>query len=397
MDPTTLPGMPAPFWFVELFKGIGFFLHLIPMHLWLAGLPIAILALLFGGPQAKRYSRRMFGQMPVFLALGVNFAIVPLLFLQTAYYKSFYTATILTAWYWLAIIPLFLLAYYGVYFCSFSIKKLFSDSKASETVKKDGKQNLPQTPAPPAKVISPGKYQTVLVGLAAWLCLVAVGVLITHALTLMGKSVVWDSIWEQTQVGGAVTGLGNHLQETELWLRFVGMLGLAFLTTGFWAVFDSHFLIKATGEKEDAYRKWTISYAARISWIGLILSVGAFGYYFWLLDGDEGMKFLFQFPWCIFPILVILFPLVPAVFLAQLSRSNRIRPLFLTGLIFGEIGLLGCFVVTRQLIQNAQVGQFLQVELLPVAVQWSPLIVFLVVFVLGTCVIAWIVRQIAKV
>jgi len=391
-------GIPAPFWFVELFKGIGFFLHLIPMHLWFAGLPLAILALLLGGPQAKRYSRRMFGQMPVFLALGVNFAIVPLLFLQTTYYQPFYTATILTAWFWIAIIPLFLLAYYGVYLCSFSIKKHFATAEGTEgtNVKKDGKQNSPQEKPEKDKNISPGKYRTVLVGLIAWICLATVGVLITHAMNLMGKPEVWDLIWEKTQIGGAVTGLGRHFGDTELWLRFIGMFGLALITTGFWAVFDSHFLIKAPGEKEDAYRKWTISYGVRISWIGLILSASAFSYYFWLLDGDEGLKFLFQFPWCLFPIFVILLPLVPAVLLTQSLRSNRVRPLFLAGLLLGEVGLLGCFVAVRQLIQNAQIGRFVQVDLLPVAVQWSPLIAFLVVFVLGACVIAWIVRQIVK-
>ncbi|MCL2304482.1 MAG: hypothetical protein FWC43_03985 [Planctomycetaceae bacterium] len=391
MDSTTFPGIPAPFWFVELFKGIGFFLHLIPMHLWFAGLPLAILALLFGGPQAKRYSRRMFGQMPVFLALGVNFAIVPLLFLQTTYYKSFYTATILTAWFWLAIIPLFLLAYYGVYLCSFSIKKYFA-AIDGENVKKDGKQN----PAAPENNVKPGKFRTVLVGLGAWVCLAVIGVLIAHALVLMGRPAVWDTIWEQTQIGGAVTGLGNHFGNRELWLRLGGMFGLALLTTGFWAVLDSHLFLKGTGEKEDAYRKWTISYAARISWIGLIVSVSTFGYYFWFLDGNwnGGMTFLYQFPWYLFPATVIFLPFFLVAFL---GRSNRIsRPLFLSGLVLGEVGLLGSFVITRQLIQNAEVGRFLQVELLPISVQWSPLIAFLVVFVLGACTIAWIVRQIGK-
>ncbi len=397
MDPTIFPGstlnaVPAPFWFVELFKGIGFFLHLIPMNLWFAGLPLAILALLFGGPQAKRYARRMFGQMPIFLALGVNFAIVPLLFLQTTYYKAVYTATILTAWHWIAIIPLFLFAYYGVYICSFSIKNVSGQPKPAD-VKKDGKPNL--APTAPEKAASSGKFRTVLVGLLAWVFLALIGVLMTHAMNLMGKPEVWNAIWEKTQIGGAVTGLGNHFRDSELWLRLTGMFGLALITTSFWAVFDSHFLIKSPGEKEDAYRKWTISFGARISWIGLIFSSGAFSYYFWLLDGNEGTKFLFQFPWCFLPIFVILLPLVPAVLLTQFGRGDRVRPLILTGLFFGEVGLLGSFVVVRQLIQNAEVGRFLRVDLLPVSVNWSPLLAFLGVFVLGAGVIYWIVRQVA--
>ena len=40
---------------------------------------------------------------------------MPLLFVQLAYYKVFYPATILMAWFWLAIIVLLIPAYYGVY------------------------------------------------------------------------------------------------------------------------------------------------------------------------------------------------------------------------------------------------------------------------------------------
>ena len=397
MDPATLPGVPAPFWFVELFKGIGFFLHLIPMHLWFAGLPLAILAFLFGGPPAKRYAQRMFGQMPIFLALGVNFAIVPLLFLQTTYFKQFYTTTILIAWHWLIIIPLFLFAYYGIYLCSFSIKRYFATTIGKQNpteTKKDGKPN--PAPANPAeKSRTPGKFRTVFVGIAAWVFLVTIGLLMTHAMSLMGKPEVWDVIWEKTQIGGAVTGLGNHFRNSELWLRFAGMFGLALLTTGNWAIFDSHFLIKTSTEQDAAYRKWAISFSTRISWIGLIFASGAFSWYFWILDTHEELKFFFQFPWGFFPIFVILLPLVPSLLLTQSVRTDRVRPLILSGLFLGEVFLLGSFVVARQLIQNAEVGRFVRVDLIPTSVSWSPLLAFLLIFVCGALVICWIVRQVS--
>ena len=53
--------------------------------------------------------------MPIIIAFGVNLGVVPLLFTQLAYYKFFYPATILMAWFWLAIIGLLIPAYYGVY------------------------------------------------------------------------------------------------------------------------------------------------------------------------------------------------------------------------------------------------------------------------------------------
>ena len=61
-------------------------------------------------------------QMPVIVAFGVNFGIVPLLFLQVAYNKAFYPATILMAWFWMGVIALLIPAYYGVYVYAFGLR-----------------------------------------------------------------------------------------------------------------------------------------------------------------------------------------------------------------------------------------------------------------------------------
>ena len=63
----------------------------------------------------RRFAGRLLQQMPIIVAFGINFGIVPLLFMQLAYYKVFYPATILMACFWLAIIVLLIPAYYGVY------------------------------------------------------------------------------------------------------------------------------------------------------------------------------------------------------------------------------------------------------------------------------------------
>ena len=92
-----LSGLPAPYWFIQLFKVLGFILHSIPMHLWLAGLPIGLFLLMIGGVNAKTFAKRLLKQLPVVMAFGVNLGIVPLLFIQVAYYKVFYPATIFMA------------------------------------------------------------------------------------------------------------------------------------------------------------------------------------------------------------------------------------------------------------------------------------------------------------
>ena len=414
IDPTTLPGTPAPFWFAELFKGIGFFLHLIPMHVWFAGLPLAILSLVFGGPLANRFSRRMFGQMPIFLAIGVNFAIVPLLFLQTTYYKAFYTATILIAWHWLVIIPLFLVAYYMIYIASFSMQAFAADAESlSSPLKSQGekqknaekrKDNKPQqageesgeTKKPKVR----GRMRTAFLGGVAWICLVLIGVLIAHAMNLMGRSDVWLAIWEKTNISGAVSGMGNYFRDPVLWIKFAGMFGLALLTAAFWAVFDSHFLIRkseneSTNEKNAAYRKWSIVFGSRISWLGWIITVCSYTYYFWLLDQSKTVDYLFKYPYFILPIALLVLPIIQVAILTRGSQVGKVGGFFMSLLILSETAILGTFVTARQLIQNAEVGRFVQIEKIPEAVQWDSLYTFLGVFAFGLLVVLWIIRQIA--
>ncbi|MCS6862995.1 MAG: hypothetical protein NZT92_22045, partial [Abditibacteriales bacterium] len=112
LAPESPLGNPAPLWFILLFKVLGFTLHLVPMHLWFAGMVLVALFSLFGGEHARRLAHRLVSVMPILIALGVNFGIVPLLFIQVAYYPVVYPANILIGWFWFAVIPLLLVAYY---------------------------------------------------------------------------------------------------------------------------------------------------------------------------------------------------------------------------------------------------------------------------------------------
>ena len=125
VDIYSLNGLPAPYWFIQLFKVLGFILHSVPMHLWLSGLPLALVLLLIGGGNGKTFARRLLKQMPVVMAFGINLGIVPLLFIQVAYYKVFYPATILMAWHWIGILVLVLPAYYLLYITSSLVDRGF--------------------------------------------------------------------------------------------------------------------------------------------------------------------------------------------------------------------------------------------------------------------------------
>jgi hypothetical protein len=48
---------------------------------------------------------------------------------------------------------------------------------------------------------------------------------------------------------------------------------------------------------------------------------------------------------------------------------------------------------SRQIVQNAELRPFLDVTAEPVQIQWSPLILFLLLLVLGLGIIAWMLRH----
>ncbi|MGO9111433.1 MAG: hypothetical protein ACLP9L_19575, partial [Thermoguttaceae bacterium] len=46
--------LPAPPWLILVMKTIGFTLHAVPMNLWYAGIPVAMLLTVLGGEHGRR-------------------------------------------------------------------------------------------------------------------------------------------------------------------------------------------------------------------------------------------------------------------------------------------------------------------------------------------------------
>nr|BAL58465.1 hypothetical protein HGMM_OP2C015 [Candidatus Acetothermum autotrophicum] len=61
-----------------------------------------------------------------------------------------------------------------------------------------------------------------------------------------------------------------------------------------------------------------------------------------------------------------------------------------------QFGLLGLNAISRQILQNIELSKFFDVTAEPVNLQLSPLIVFLVLFVLGLGVVAWMIAKVLQ-
>ncbi len=354
-------GYPAPYWFLVLFKVLGFTLHMVPMHLWYAGLITLLLMRWLGGTHARRMSDRVLNAMPVVVAYGVNFGIVPLLFAQVAYYKVFYPATILMGWFWFSIIGLMMVAYYGVYIYVIGLRK---------------------------------DHMTPLRRAAGWiasLLFVAMGFIFANSMSLMTNVAGWADLWQSTSVAGAPLGIALNVASVTLWPRWLMMFGLALTTTAAYVAVDTGFF---AGSESDEYRQWALGFALRLGASGIVWTAATGSWYIFGALPSEIRAQLLSWPVLILTLLTAGGIGLPwLLMLIGRRRFNRGLAL-LIGL--AQFGALALHAISRQVVQNLELAPYLDVTAETVNLQWSPLILFLALFAAGLGVIVWMISQVAK-
>lgn len=355
-------GYPVPYWFLVAFKVLGFTLHMGPMHLWFAGIPVAMIMACWGGPEAQRWSARLMRQMPVIIALGVNFGIVPLLFTQVAYYRVFYPATILMAWPWFLIIVLLTFAYYGVYIYATGLK----DSAE----------------------LTPFKRAA---GWVSAILFIVIGFLFSNGFSLMTHLSAWPDLWQRTSVAGAPLGTALNTSDPTLLPRWLMMFGLALTTVAAYTVFDAGVFAR---RESSEYKSWASGFALTLYTVGLIWFAVMGSWYVFSTWAPEVREQMFSGVLMIVTMLTALGPGLPWLLILFQRRRITQTLAILTGL--AQFGLLGLNAISRQIVQNIELSQFLDVTAEPVNLQLSPVIVFLVLFVLGLGVVAWMIEKVLQ-
>ena len=239
IDTTAAGGMPAPIWFIELFKWLGFTLHEVPMNLWYAGIIVSMLLYAFGNEHGRQFGSRLMAQTPVIIAMGINFGIVPLLFIQVGFGQVFYPATILMAWFWFAVVVFLVPAYYGVYLYAYGLAGQGRNAPleairrmALGIVVHRDRLHLRQRHEPD------GELELVARSLAA------------------------------AQFSRGVPGTALNVADSRLWPRWLLMFGLALTTTAAWIAFDSAWF---AGRESPAYRAWAKDFAWKLYTFGAAL------------------------------------------------------------------------------------------------------------------------------
>ena len=127
MEPVYIPSpdtIPAAWGWFQFLLLLTFPLHLLAMNAMLGGLGIGITQQLLGGDVRSRLAHRIAIALPLVIALVVNLGVAPLLFLQVLYGQFVYTSAILMGSFWILIIPILIVAYYGAYLYDFRYTRL---------------------------------------------------------------------------------------------------------------------------------------------------------------------------------------------------------------------------------------------------------------------------------
>ena len=364
IDPGTAGGLPAPIWFVELFKWLGFTLHEVPMNLWYAGIIVAMFLHVWGGEHGRRFGARLMAQMPVVIALGINFGIVPLLFIQVGFGQVFYPATILMAWFWLAVIALLMPAYYGVYLYAYGLA-----GQGGEM---------------------PGWKRA-----AGWLAaglFMAIGFIFANALSLMENLKAWPELWQRHSFHGAAVGTVLNVADARLWPRWLLMFGLALTTTAAWIAFDAAWF---AARERAAYRDWAKDFAWKLYAFGAVWFAFA-GVWYLGTWTPETQRVMFQSAWAVLTVATAAAPGLVWGLLSVFRKRAAITAGWASLIGLAQFGVLGINAASRQVVQHLEFRPYFDVGKQATATQWLPLLIFLTVFVLGLGLVAWMIYQVWK-
>lgn len=362
IGPVSPMGFPAPYWFLVLFKVLGFALHVVPMNLLFAGLILSIVMRISGNENARRLAARFARHMPIIVACAVNLGIVPLLFTQVAYYQLFYPATILMAWPWFAIIPILTVAYYGIYFYASGFRE---SAKGLTRFKKAA-------------------------GWVSAILFILIGFLFANGFSLMTNLEHWPDLLRKTSVAGAPLGLGLNLYDPTLWPRWLLMFSLAITTTATYWVIDAGWFAR---NETSNFRSWSIRFAFKLYSLGIVCFAVVGSWYVFGAWTPEPRQKMLMTPWLILTVLTALSPGLPWLLIALQTRLGQTSGalILLTGI--AQFTVIALNAISRQVVQNIELQKYTDVSSHMVQIQLSPLIVFLVIFVAGALLLSWMIGK----
>jgi hypothetical protein len=349
-------GIPGPSWLFHVLLVLTFFLHMLFMNLTLGGTLLAVVAHARSGGRDDDFrgvfSRRMMGINNFGISLTITTGIAPLLFIQVLYHQFFYTATILLAWVWFALLVLLTVGYYAAYLYKFR--------------------------GAPARGQGGGAWLTLSAIMFFLIAMIHVGIHIAH---------VQPQRWS-----GLAGSFWNVLADPTYWPRLLHFVlaGIAFsaLVAAWWAT--RRVTAGDDVETNTAIARWSWRWAL---WATVLQVVDGFVLLF-LLPGDVLRDVMSGGVATLVPLTLAI--LLGVGLLMMLARTDN--PVASPGLITGTLAAMTLAVavmsITRHQVRVVYLAPFTADQNFVVVSQWGNFLLFALLLVAGLLTVAWMVRRV---
>ncbi len=329
-------------WFQFLLM-LTFPLHLFAMNAMLGTALTAFIAHLYPGRPHRELSHELAKALPFLVAFTVNLGVAPLLFVNVIYGHLLYSSTVLMGLFWLAVIPIMILAYYMIYIYDFGFKKL-------------------------------GNLAMFLL-LAALALLMMVGFIFSNNMTLMISPASWPRWF--TTAGGTLLNLADPI----LLPRYLHMMTGSLAVGGLFVALYSKIALKHDSELSETGTRLGMQL---FTWLtGLQLLVGT--WFLLTLPGEVMKRFMGSN-------MVATGLLAAGILLAVASLITGYQRKVMTTLWL-TLPLVYLMSFIRDSVRTGYLAPYFDMTKVPTNVQWSPLIFFLVTLVMGVGVIIWMLAQ----
>ena len=317
-----------------------FFIHMILMNFLLGGSLLTVWDLLTG-----KLEKKASGSIPTLVALTVNFGVPPLLFVQVLYGHLFYTSSVMVAVPWILVIPILIVAYYGAYLFVKQSDRARGWSAAGLVITSLG--------------------------------LLYIAFIFVNNNTLAIQPDRWGIYFENP--GGRNLNMG----EPTLWSRYLHFL-LAALAIGALGRAILYRFSKIKKKEKDRQIRRNLKI---FGWM-TVIQFGV-GTWFWLsMPADVWKSFMGG---SLFATAMMVTGWIVALLILHSSFTGR----FTAAMILGGIEVL-VMVIVRDLARTAYLKEVFRPSQLENMGEVSPLIAFLLIFVIGLIAIYYMIRLIFK-
>jgi hypothetical protein len=352
VDPIPLP---APIWLMKALHIVTLALHFIAVEILLGSLLVAaLLSVARRNPPARTVTAAIAKRLPVVMTYVINLGVPPLLFAQVLYGRALYTSSVLIGAWWIGVIGLLMATYWLLYRFAARVEN--------------------------------GRTAW-WVGLLAWALAGSVARVLTSNMTLMLRPEVWQSMYQ-----ASATGVNLPVGDPTIFTRWLLMMAGGILFAGLWLIWLAG---NATASENDRHQLARVGgwLVAPMAVVQVLLGAAV------LATQPSGIISTMDRNW--------MYPLAREVWLVSVVLclvaglfvifARRLPPTVAWGAPLVALLLSVSMTLYRDGIRDTTLlSKGFDVWNRNVVTNWSVVGLFLVLFVAGLGVIAWLLTVVAR-